>query len=197
MSEARVQEARLADAQRPKRGRGCAGLRSAAGSKLRTAVQALGMARTLWMHPFVQGTAVPHESRQLAAAACLQAACAPFSTRQAARKGARPSLPGLSAERDEPPPRWRGRGPRRLALPRLLPGALSEDTARRASGSPPTAAAWPPLPMPPAKLAQAFQGARGAAVRAPCSGLCPGFVPVPRPPALCTPSALPTFWMVC
>lgn len=113
MSEARVQEARLTDTQWPKRGRGCANLPSAACSKLRTAVRALGMARTLWMRPFVQGTAVPHESGQLAAAARLQAACAPFSTRQAARKRARPSLPELSAERDEPPPRLKG--PRALA----------------------------------------------------------------------------------
>lgn len=96
-----------------------------------------------------------------------------------------------------PRPGWRGRGPWRLALPRLLPGALSEDTARRAPGSPTPGAAGSPLPVPPAKLAQAFLGARGAAVRAPCSGLCPGFVRAPRPPALCTPSALPTFWMVC
>lgn len=132
MSEARVQEARLTDAQRPKRGRGCAGLRSAACSKLRTAVQALGMARTLWMHPFVQGTAVPHESRQLAAAACLQAACAPFSTRQAARKGARPSLPGLSAERDEPPPRLEGpRAPASRTAASAAWGALGGHRATR------------------------------------------------------------------
>lgn len=196
MSEARVQEARLTDAQRPKRGRGCAGLRSAACSKLRTAVQALGMARTLWMHPFVQGTAVPHESRQLAVAASrLPAPPSPLAKLRAKARDRRYQDCQRSAT--SPRPGWRGRGPRRLALRRLLPGALSEDTARRAPGSPPPAAAWPPLPVPPAKLAQAFQGARGAAVRAPCSGLCPGFVPAPRPPALCTPSALPTFWMVC
>lgn len=92
-----------------------------------------------------------------------------------------------------PRPGWRGRGPRRLALPRLLPGALSEDIERRAPGSPPPAAAWPPLPVPPAKLAQAFQGARGAAVRALCSRLCPALF-VPRahshsvPPRPCPPS---------
>lgn len=103
VSEARVQEARLADSQWPERGRGCASLKSAACSKHWTAVRALEMARTLWMRPFVQGTAVPHKSGQLGVAARLQAACAPFFTRQAARKGARPSLVGLSAERDKPP----------------------------------------------------------------------------------------------
>lgn len=48
MSEGSVQEARLADTQWPERGRGCVSLRSAACSKLRTAVLALGTARTLW-----------------------------------------------------------------------------------------------------------------------------------------------------
>lgn len=80
MSEARVQEEKLADTQWPERGRGCASRRSVACSKLRTAVRALGMARTLWTLPFVQGTAVPHENGQLAAAARLQAAGVPFTT---------------------------------------------------------------------------------------------------------------------
>lgn len=49
-------------------------------------------------------------------------------------------------------------------------------------GSPLPAAAGPPLPAPPAKLAQALVGARGAAVRAPVPGLCLGFVRAPCPP---------------
>lgn len=133
MSEARVQEASLAATQWPGRGRGCASLRSAACSKLRTAVRALRMARTLWMRPFVQGTAVPHKSGQLAAAARLQAARDPFSTRQAARKCARPSLPELSAERDEPPPRLEG--PRGLASRTAASAAWGALGGHRATSS--------------------------------------------------------------
>lgn len=155
------------------------------------------MARTLWMRSFVPGTAVPHESGQLAAAARLQAARAPSPLAKLRAKARDRRHQGCQRSATSPRPGWRSRGPRRPALLRLLPGALSEDTAGRVPGSPPPAAARPPLQAPPAKLAQALLGARGAAVRAPAARLCPGFVRAPRPPSLHTPAALPTFWMVC
>lgn len=162
VSEARVQKARLADTQWPERGRGCASLKSAACSKLWTAVRALEMARTLWMRSFVQGTAVPHKSGQLAAAARLQAACSPFSTRQASRKGARPSLPRLSAERDKPPPRLEG--PRALASRSVASaawGALGEERATR-SGVPTPCGRRAPAASASSKVGAGFPGGAGS-----------------------------------
>ncbi|MEJ1279221.1 hypothetical protein NN561_010151 [Cricetulus griseus] len=166
-------------------------------SELGSPLRAVGKARTLWMRPFVPGTAIPTTpvSSPQRRATRQPAPPSPFAKLRAEARDRRHQ--GCQRSATSPRPGWRGRGPRRPALLRRLTGALSEDTARRAPGWPPPAAAGPPLPAPPAKLAQALLGARGAAVRAPAARLCPGFVRAPRAPSLRTPAALPTFWMVC
>lgn len=160
-------------------------------------LRAVGMTRTLWMHPFVPGTAAPHDSGQLAPAARLQAARAPFSTRQAARKGARPSPPRLSAERDEPPPRLEEL--RALASHTAASAARgAKDTARRAPGVSAPCGRRASAASASGKVGAGSGG--GARGRRQGSGtrVVPRLCSRPVPTlSLRTPAALPTFWMVC
>lgn len=146
------------------------------------------MACTLWMRPFVPGTAVPHDGGQLAAAARLQAARAPFSTRQTARKGARPSPPRLSAERDEPPPRLEEpRAPASRTAASAARGALLRRGSRAATpcGRPaPAASASGKVGAgSPGGARGRRQGSGGRAVPRLCSRPAPTRAPRPRGPA--------------
>lgn len=149
------------------------------------------------LDPFVQGIAVPHQSSQLAAAARRQAACAPFSTRQAARKGARPSLLGLSAERDKPPPGLEG--PRALASRSAASAAWGAPGGHRAtrSGVSTPCGRLAPAASASGKVGTGFPGGARSCRQGSVRRAVPWLCSCPAPTRILYPSALPTFWMVC
>lgn len=105
---------------------------------------------------------------------------------------------GCQRSATSPRPGWRSCGPRRPALLRPLPGALSKDTARRAPGVSTPCGRRASAASASGKVGAGSRG--GARGRRQGSGtravprLCSRPVPTL---SLRTPAALPTFWMVC